>query len=788
MAKLFKRSSQPQNRLANLDELGKLRRPGQSFIGAPTGEQPGFILPYGKTMRNPEQAGYQAKAPAQLEIPPVEELPVEEFTPPPVEQQQPLQQQPQGSYQTADQFFQSLTQAANNPQVQQAYNEGIASVPGGRILTKSGQVLGGNDNYPIASAPGGVIMKDGTFIQVDPSLAGYMTGLPSLSQLLFGRQQTVTQDYGNINPMEPTAGNVNLGTDFRTRDLSNKQFHLPVSAEVVEILQDDGISNPYQSATKGYGNSVLLRLPTGEMFRLSHLSELGNLQVGQTVMPGSYIGTAGQTGNTAGEHLDFEYYNREGRIDDPANFKVSPELFQKTSQPQQQMASVPQNQPQMMSSPAQQPQAQPQVAPQPPQGIISTAQNIGTGIAQAAQPQSPQRQAVGQGIAQAGKAIGAPEVYASEVASGQMTPGQGASFALEQNLPKTRIDTGFSEALRGDFAGAKKNFEDTKSRIMARVSEVPGQLASAIAPPAFAADGTEGSLQKFTQSLGQNAKGAAQSAGQYINDKTQPAQQFFGQLADKTGDVVSQAGAGLEKLKQGISGGQNSNLFSRPASSDLDLKKAVGTPGISDLVGLLNPQQAQGRTQNDIRDPFFKSGQSQQFSSYLNPGAEETGALGLGTFNDKFYQNQSNVSNVFGGTNLNTQAQGKYQEYVAEEARKAEEARRAEEARKAAEEAARRASEPRPTLDDYLRRGKTAAQYYAETGQDPALANRPSGGGGGGGGGGGAGGSAPAPTSLFSVVSNLFKRPTYGATKVGSKGATSSYGGGGGGGGGGGAG
>lgn len=156
-------------------------------------------------------------------------------------------------------------------------------------------------------------------------------GVAGLSKMLFGRNQTVTQQYGNVNPIEPTPGNRNLGTDFRTRDLTDeqRQLDLPYDTEVVQVYYDDGTRFGSKSGHKGYGNSLLLRLPTGEMIRVSHLSQMLDVKPGDVITAGEVFGVPGTTGNTYGEHADVEYYNADGQIDDPANFSgvSTPELL-----------------------------------------------------------------------------------------------------------------------------------------------------------------------------------------------------------------------------------------------------------------------------------------------------------------------------------------------------------------------------------------------------------------------------------------------------------------------------
>jgi len=372
------------------------------------------------------------------------------------------------------------------------------------------------------------------------------------------------------------------------------------------------------------------------------------LQPGQRIEAGQVFGTPGQTGNTTGEHLDLEYYDQTGQISDPS-------AFSGFSDPQGLRSPLPgQAAPGTLASSVNQPQAQNQpIASQAPQqqntqpliaqAVGNVAQkavqapvNVFNATKEAAQPMSPQREQLGSGINALGKKANLPEAYLGEIASGQVSPGQGASYALEGNLPKTRIDTGISELLRGDLQGAQKNFADTSARVGARLQNLPGQINNAIAPPAYADDGTQ---KPALESLGSNLKGAAASIGQYAGDK-------FGA-----------AGEGIKSLGQ--SGIANlSNVFT--PKQDVT-KRAIGDvsgtaegssqPGqFSSLMDTAS--SVAGNLKNDIRDPFFKMGGSDIYKNFLKPGADSLagGALTMDLFNNDFFKDLGNISSVFGGS------------------------------------------------------------------------------------------------------------------------------------------
>lgn len=324
-----------QNYLDTVDE--KLKKRGGSILQG-SEVQGGFILPTGRS--SSFQAGLTGASSSQS-FPQTQVL------------QANIPQQPQGMVagassgriKSATDFVEQINKVAaeRQPQAVASSQDGGTIYSDGTIKYPDGTSRKGNPSaYPVATAPDGAILysdrsarlpEPKLIRQISPNKALYddgtvrytyqQTGEGGLSGLVsgvFGQDRVITQEYGNINPIEPTPGNVNYGTDIRTRDLQgqSRNLALPMDAEVVEVLQDDGTQFGSHS---GYGNSVLLRLPSGEMLRFSHLSGFGDgVAVGQTLTAGQSIGTPGETGNAYGEHLDLEYYNPQGKIDNPDNF------------------------------------------------------------------------------------------------------------------------------------------------------------------------------------------------------------------------------------------------------------------------------------------------------------------------------------------------------------------------------------------------------------------------------------------------------------------------------------
>lgn len=719
--------------IKELDEKLRLNRGQFSNLASDTGSNVGFLTQQGRRLENPSAMGYQNPG-INFDIPQAPSIPqIGEYQPMFEQQGQVLgdsDQLPENP--SPEQMLQALFTAAWEPQLpsteqlESLYQQtgqlyGVQNNLDGTITMNDGSVQSApqGDPLPIASMADGTILWSDGFVRERPpeGLGRYLAGVAGLSEFLFGGQQAVTQDYMNYNPsLEPGSG-YNMGTDFRTRDLSNRELVAPVPMQVVEIFYDDGTQWGQVSGHQGYGNSVLVMLPSGEYLRLSHLSNMGQFQVGDVLNPGDFIGTPGQTGNTNGEHLDVEYYNAQGQIDNPNNFKSNVQQYSMSSQilgesPYGSAGIQTQEQPQQT---AVQPQIQTPMTDATTKAVDTVKAGIDTvkqlpqqagqvlgaateDVKSALEPMSPQRQALASGVETVGQATGLPEMYASEVASGAITPGMAVSKNIEERKPTgDNFDLGGSELFRGDIEGAKNIFLSNIDRAKNRLGRIPGQIKDEVIPQAYAGDGV---LQDVGESLKDNLS--------YIGDA---AKQYGQKQVDRFSDVTKQAGEGLKGLGQTFSS-KLGNIFQKAPLSKVGGDRAVGeaSPGgdqgaMSSLVNerLYTPA-------NDIRDPFFKEGKDKQYSEYIRPDQVGDGALSLNIFGDEFYQGIDRIKNVFGGTFLEGQATEKYNEY-----------QRAEEEKRRKEEEER--NRQQPTLEDYLRMGKTAAQYYAETGQQ-SVADR----------------------------------------------------------------
>ncbi len=531
--------------------------------------------------------------------------------------------------------------------------------------------VGDLNAQPVAShISGGVEYSDGSirlsYEQMGLPQTSTPGGLGNLIRGIFGQDRDITQEYGVYNPsLEPGSG-YNFGTDIRTRDLTGSQraYKLPVGAEVVEVFYDDGTRWGDRSGHQGYGNSVLLRLSTGEMLRFSHMDQMAGLQVGMRIQPGQVFGTPGQTGNTEGEHLDLEYYDSQGRLSNPSQFSgflnpttlVQGKLFSSPDDPQPLAQQLP-----VQQQSIQQPRQQiPTPMTDAVTNVVQAPGKVLGAVNEAVQPMSPIRQGLSDDVATFGQNHNIPEMYASEVVSGQITPGLAISKNIEEKLPRTRIDTGISEFSRGDIKGGITNSLDTASRVGSRLFRIPGQIADEVVKPAYADDGTQKSLP---ESIVQNVRGGIDSAEQYAKEKTQDIKNVF-----------SQAGEGVKALGRG----------------GIDKLEGVFTPKqeeskrvVGDVKGTAEPDGQAGQfsslmdtagsmakfAKNDIRDSFFKMGGSEMYKDFLKPGAESLygGALKLDLFNNDFFKDLGNITSVFGGSKDIGEAT---ERYLAEERKK----------------------------------------------------------------------------------------------------------------------
>ena len=94
----------------------------------------------------------------------------------------------------------------------------------------------------------------------------------------------------------------------------------PVLAAADGIVERAGVDNT------GYGNMILIRHLWNDGTVYAHLRNW-SVQVGQKVKAGEIIGYSGNTGNSTGPHLHFEYRT----VCNDYKSAIDPEIFMKTS-------------------------------------------------------------------------------------------------------------------------------------------------------------------------------------------------------------------------------------------------------------------------------------------------------------------------------------------------------------------------------------------------------------------------------------------------------------------------
>lgn len=125
---------------------------------------------------------------------------------------------------------------------------------------------------------------------------------------ILGKSYPLTQGFMNYDPtIEKYSGGYNYGDDFGAP--VDTPVSLPKGQWKVIESSNTGDFN------RGYGNSVMVQnTETGEKLRFSHLSQTP-LKEGQLI-DGGIIGDTGDTGNVTGPHLDLEYYDPQGNLQD----------------------------------------------------------------------------------------------------------------------------------------------------------------------------------------------------------------------------------------------------------------------------------------------------------------------------------------------------------------------------------------------------------------------------------------------------------------------------------------
>lgn len=549
-------------------------------------------------------------------------------------------------------------------------------------------------------------------------------GVDSMMQYLFGDQAQITQSYGNKNP-----GLYKLGYHGGTDVVANGSFSLPVAAKVVQVFEDDGTRWGDTTGHQGYGNSILVEFPTGERFRYSHLAAKPQFNVGETIPAYTPFGTMGSTGNSTGNHVDFEYYNSQGRRDNPANwsgfkgdtswkqqvlenvknvFNLNKQTPAKEETGQVLGQQTEQSQPQQQNN-----QVQQQIKPEYQNTQIQKNRSLPAQVRGAAR--------------QVGQVLGAANEQARE-SQANMIAGMGTAL----KLPELKTNELSNEQKTNPYAQAVGNVTDV-------IGNKLGMKERGISEFLAGGNTTTTGEVNTNENIAERIKQGAGNAITFVND-------FLSNIKapelPKPGEFLNKP-AYASELK--------SPQFSQ---MNKEYGMQIGDSPTSSMVSQPSMrmgetyQSRQAESSSDIRDPFFKpGGASQQYSQYLKPNADQVagGALDTSVFGNDFFERrtaQPDIQSVFGGTHMEGQANQKFEGYRTAENDKAinqiksmyggGEWDQADVSRIIAEirqgkgfidpSQVRQPSKAyKPTIEDYLRQGKTIAQYYAETGQQGVL-------------------------------------------------------------------
>lgn len=127
----------------------------------------------------------------------------------------------------------------------------------------------------------------------------------------------ITQSFGTVNPIEPTAGNRAGDTNFAA-NAGDEIAAPPGEWQVIKAYnQANPVGAPGDYAdNSGWGNDVWLKdTKTGQVIHFLHMSDV-NASPGETIKGGQIVGTVGDSGNSTGNNLGVEYYDQQGDLGD----------------------------------------------------------------------------------------------------------------------------------------------------------------------------------------------------------------------------------------------------------------------------------------------------------------------------------------------------------------------------------------------------------------------------------------------------------------------------------------
>lgn len=797
---VFKRASRGKSKeeiLQEIEDRLKLDRGGFSTFVEDTGSEGGYIVPgtITRSQFSPLESrditpSFRAQSPSYPDIP----------------QNQPAQQQNDNrtDINSAEGFFRAVAEAKYAPTqrseqeaasiLQDRLEERGEAYPVARTVSGDYQYSDGTirpkaayeqqlavegistkNAKPIQSLPDGNVLWSDGFVRagMPTSTAQELSGVEGISQGLFGQQQTITQPYGNYNPNFGYSANTHRGTDFRTRDLENRNirnlFNIPL--EVVESYgqASPGSGRPENFENRGYGNSLLLRFPDGTMIRVSHLDQ-NDWKVGDVIQPGEALGIAGNTGNSSAEHADVEVISADNQIISPDQFLAKVMSESQSNEPLYKMengravglqsyAPIADQQNQSFQNPqgstpqtslledARQSRAS-------GSNILSVLSDIPARETIDSIVETSQTEPVQQAARMAGEQIGKVVDVANPTGSfdvgiteGLITPE--ASEARIESVKKSQPSRGLFGKVRQSAGNLTEAIGDTLGVPESNFSELlaGGKTRRTNLATASSIDAAQGQTPGESLGVRDSLSKAAQNAGDGIRglfSRRNDQENQLDQVLENREDANKyQSGAGISQLRGGQSydGGTGADLMSKASPqqmqslSDMRDDRVVGrSAGANILNTAPTVDRAQSLARRDTSDPFFRSPVFESVrgnTQFANQEVPRDQALSQDIFNESFYSDPGQVDQVFGQTYMRDSALQKATDQFKDRYRRAYsggEYDQGDVERILSQlpsdlnyspnlREPRKIERKRYSLQDYLRMGKTPAQYYAETGQ-----------------------------------------------------------------------
>ena len=108
--------------------------------------------------------------------------------------------------------------------------------------------------------------------------------------------------YANHGGMDMSGG---YGADIRT----------VMNGTVIKVVTGYASNGGYLGHKGGYGNQVVIQHENGVQTRYAHMMDTIRVAVGDVVQIGQIIGQQGNSGNSSGSHLHFEWIENGAKVD-----------------------------------------------------------------------------------------------------------------------------------------------------------------------------------------------------------------------------------------------------------------------------------------------------------------------------------------------------------------------------------------------------------------------------------------------------------------------------------------